>query len=77
MKAGFDGVHIHGAKRLSAGTSFAGSTNQRSDDYGGGIENRARLSLEVPDACIDVWGAARVGMASGARMEAMTGDSVV
>jgi 2,4-dienoyl-CoA reductase-like NADH-dependent reductase (Old Yellow Enzyme family) len=37
-------------------------SNHRTDEYGGSIENRARLMLEVADAVISVWGAKRVGM---------------
>jgi 2,4-dienoyl-CoA reductase-like NADH-dependent reductase (Old Yellow Enzyme family) len=37
-------------------------TNLRTDEYGGSLENRARLMLEITDACISVWGAGRVGM---------------
>src|SRR5262249_7160824 len=45
------------------------STNQRDDGYGGPLENRARLMLEVADACIAVWGADRVGMHLAPRMD--------
>jgi len=55
-------VHIHGANGYLLDQFLQDSTNQRSDAYGGPIENRARLMLEVADACIDVWGADRVGM---------------
>ena len=52
------------------------STNLRTDAYGGPIENRARLLLEVVDACIDVWGADRVGLHLAPRGDAHTmGDS--
>jgi 2,4-dienoyl-CoA reductase-like NADH-dependent reductase (Old Yellow Enzyme family) len=61
-KAGFDGVHIHGANGYLLDEFLQDSTNKRDDEYGGSIENRARLMLEVTDACIDVWGADRVGM---------------
>jgi 2,4-dienoyl-CoA reductase-like NADH-dependent reductase (Old Yellow Enzyme family) len=60
--AGFDGVEIHGANGYLLDQFLQDSTNTRTDNYGGSIENRARLMLEVTDACIDVWGAARVGM---------------
>jgi 2,4-dienoyl-CoA reductase-like NADH-dependent reductase (Old Yellow Enzyme family) len=60
--AGFDGVEIHGANGYLLDQFLQDSTNQRTDAYGGSIENRARLLLEVTDACIDVWGADRVGM---------------
>jgi len=62
QKAGFDGVEIHGANGYLLDQFLQDSTNQRTDAYGGSIENRARLMLEVTDACIDVWGADRVGM---------------
>jgi 2,4-dienoyl-CoA reductase-like NADH-dependent reductase (Old Yellow Enzyme family) len=61
-QAGFDGVEIHGANGYLLDQFLQDKTNQRSDNYGGPIENRARLMLEVTDACIDVWGANRVGM---------------
>jgi len=61
-KAGFDGVEIHGANGYLLDQFLQDSTNQRTDNYGGSIENRARLMLEVTDACIEVWGADRVGM---------------
>ena len=60
--AGFDGVEIHGANGYLLDQFLQDKTNRRDDDYGGSIENRARLMLEVTDACIDVWGAGRVGM---------------
>jgi 2,4-dienoyl-CoA reductase-like NADH-dependent reductase (Old Yellow Enzyme family) len=61
-KAGFDGVQIHGANGYLLDQFLQDSTNQRTDQYGGPIENRARLMLEVTDAVIEVWGADRVGM---------------
>ncbi|MFT9376422.1 alkene reductase [Komagataeibacter saccharivorans] len=60
--AGFDGVEIHGANGYLLDQFLQDSTNHRTDRYGGSIENRARLMLEVTDAAIDVWGADRVGM---------------
>ena len=61
-KAGFDGVEIHGANGYLLDQFLQDKSNQRSDSYGGPIENRARLMLEVTDACVEVWGAGRVGM---------------
>jgi 2,4-dienoyl-CoA reductase-like NADH-dependent reductase (Old Yellow Enzyme family) len=61
-KAGFDGVEVHGANGYLLDQFLQNSTNTRTDNYGGSIENRARLMLEVTDACIEVWGADRVGM---------------
>jgi 2,4-dienoyl-CoA reductase-like NADH-dependent reductase (Old Yellow Enzyme family) len=76
LKAGFDGVHIHGANGYLLDQFLQDSTNQRSDGYGGPIENRARLMLEVADACIAVWGADRVGMHLAPRMDSHDmGDS--
>lgn len=62
MAAGFDGVEIHGANGYLPDQFLQDKTNHRTDDYGGSIENRARLMLEVTDAAISVWGASRVGM---------------
>jgi 2,4-dienoyl-CoA reductase-like NADH-dependent reductase (Old Yellow Enzyme family) len=61
-KAGFDGVEVHGANGYLLDQFLQDKTNQRTDQYGGTVENRARLMLEVTDACIEVWGANRVGM---------------
>src|SRR5690606_1063635 len=60
--AGFDGVEIHGANGYLLDQFLQDGSNRRSDRYGGAIENRARLMLEVTDAVISVWGAGRVGM---------------
>lgn len=60
--AGFDGVEIHGANGYLLDQFLQDKTNKRTDAYGGSVENRARLLLEVTDACIEVWGASRVGM---------------
>ncbi len=61
-KAGFDGVEIHGANGYLLDQFLHDGANHRRDAYGGVIENRARLLLEVTDAVVKVWGAARVGM---------------
>jgi 2,4-dienoyl-CoA reductase-like NADH-dependent reductase (Old Yellow Enzyme family) len=60
--AGFDGVEIHGANGYLLDQFLQDGSNHRTDEYGGPIENRARLMLEVADAVISVWGAKRVGM---------------
>lgn len=60
--AGFDGVEVHGANGYLLDQFLQDSANRRTDRYGGSIENRARLMLEVIDAAISVWGAGRVGM---------------
>jgi len=68
--AGFDGVEIHGANGYLLDQFLQTSTNVRVDAYGGSIENRARLMLEITDACIAVWGAGRVGMHLAPRRDA-------
>ena len=68
--AGFDGVEIHGANGYLLDQFLQDSTNTRSDHYGGSIENRARLLLEVTDAVIEVWGAGRVGVHLSPRADA-------
>jgi 2,4-dienoyl-CoA reductase-like NADH-dependent reductase (Old Yellow Enzyme family) len=60
--AGFDGVEIHGANGYLLDQFLQDGTNKRTDRYGGPVENRARLMLDVTDAVVDVWGAGRVGM---------------
>jgi N-ethylmaleimide reductase len=60
-KAGFDGVELHGANGYLLDQFTRDGTNRRTDAYGGSVENRARLPLEVLDAVVDVWGPARVG----------------
>jgi len=75
-KAGFDGVEIHGANGYLLDQFLQDGSNQRTDHYGGSIENRARLMLEVTDAVISVWGAGRVGMHLAPRADAHSmGDS--
>ena len=60
--AGFDGVEVHGANGYLLDEFLRDGANKRSGPYGGSIENRARLMLEVVDAVISVWGADRVGL---------------
>lgn len=60
--AGFDGVEIHGANGYLLDQFLQDGSNRRTDRYGGSIENRARLMLEVTDAVVSVWGPGRVGM---------------
>jgi 2,4-dienoyl-CoA reductase-like NADH-dependent reductase (Old Yellow Enzyme family) len=61
-RAGFDGVEIHGANGYLLDQFLQDGSNKRTDAYGGPIEKRARLLLEVVDQCIEVWGASRVGL---------------
>lgn len=75
-KAGFDGVELHGANGYLLDQFLQDSTNKRTDQYGGSVENRARLMLEATDAVISVWGAGLVGMHLAPRGDAHTmGDS--
>lgn len=62
LKAGADGVEIHGASGYLLDQFLQDNCNQRTDAYGGSIENRARLLMEVTAAAIEVWGAERVGV---------------
>lgn len=75
-QAGFDGVEIHGANGYLLDQFLQDRTNKRTDIYGGSIENRARLLLEVADAVIPVFGAGRVGVHLAPRGDAHSmGDS--
>ncbi len=60
--AGFDGVEIHSANGYLLDQFLEDTTNRRTDAYGGEIENRARLLLEVMEAATGVWGGDRVGV---------------
>jgi 2,4-dienoyl-CoA reductase-like NADH-dependent reductase (Old Yellow Enzyme family) len=61
-EAGFDGVEIHGANGYLLDQFLQTNSNIRTDEYGGSIENRARLHIEVAEAASAVFGADRVGM---------------
>lgn len=61
-EAGFDGIEVHGANGYLLDQFLEDSTNCRTDEYGGPIENRARLLLEVVDAVCEVWDSDRVGV---------------
>lgn len=75
-RAGFDGVEVHGANGYLLDQFLQDGSNKRTDIYGGSIENRARLMLEVTDAVISVWGPSRVGMHLAPRGDAQSmGDS--
>jgi N-ethylmaleimide reductase len=62
LEAGFDGVEIHGANGYIIDQFLRDGSNQRTDVYGGPVENRARFLLEIVDAVVGVWGADRVGV---------------
>ena len=61
-QAGFDGVEIHSANNYLLEQFVRDTTNQRTDRYGGSIENRLRFPLEVVRAVKEVWGSQRVGV---------------
>ncbi len=74
--AGFDGVQLHGANGYLLDQFLQDGSNQRTDQYGGSIENRARLLLEATDAAISVFGADRVGVHLAPRADSHSmGDS--
>lgn len=74
--AGFDGVEIHAANGYLIDQFLQDSSNKRSDAYGGSVENRARLLLEITDAVLSVWDAGRVGVHLSPRGDAHDmGDS--
>jgi len=60
--SGFDGVEIHGANGYLIEQFLQSRSNLRTDQYGGGIQNRVRFLMEVTQAVIEVWGADRVGV---------------
>lgn len=62
LQAGFDGVEVHGANGYLLDQFLRDGANHRQDQYGGSVENRARLLLEVTQAVIEVWGSDRVGV---------------
>jgi len=62
LKAGFDGVEVHGANGYLIEQFLQSHTNLRTDQYGGSIPNRVRFLMEVTQAVVEVWGADRVGV---------------
>ena len=62
MDAGFDGVEVHGANGYLLEQFLRDSINDRSDDYGGSVANRARLMLEVMKAVVGATGGGRAGL---------------
>jgi 2,4-dienoyl-CoA reductase-like NADH-dependent reductase (Old Yellow Enzyme family) len=74
--AGFDGVEVHGANGYLLDQFLQDSTNKRTDEYGGPIQNRARLLMEVTDGVASVFGPEYVGVHLAPRMDAHDmGDS--
>jgi len=62
LAAGMDGIEIHAANGYLLDQFINSGTNRRTDRYGGTVENRTRLLMEVMDAVIPLWGADRVGV---------------
>lgn len=62
VRAGFDGVEIHGANGYLIDQFTQDTANKRTDDYGGSIENRARFALEVADAVVAAIGESKTGI---------------
>lgn len=60
--AGFDGVEIHSANGYLPAQFLEDGSNQRTDMYGGSLENRTRFLLEITDAAIKIWGTSRVSV---------------
>lgn len=62
QSADFDGVEIHAANGYLLDQFIESSTNRRSDMYGGSVENRTRLLLEIAEALSRIWGPDRIGV---------------
>ena len=62
MEAGFDGVELHAAFGYLPNQFLVESSNQRTDEYGGSVENRSRFVLEVMEAMVQAIGADKVGI---------------
>jgi NADPH2 dehydrogenase len=62
LGAGFDGVEIHAANGYLPDQFLQSNSNQRSDLYGGSVQNRLRFALEVTEAIVSAVGANRVGI---------------
>lgn len=62
QRAGMDGVEVHAANGYLLDQFLESGTNQRTDGYGGSVQNRARLLMEVVETACDVWGPERVGV---------------
>jgi len=61
-EAGFDGIEIHAQAGMLIPQFLSLATNQRTDVYGGNIENRARIVFEILDAIIEVWESTRIAI---------------
>ena len=65
MDAGFEGVELHAANGYLMDQFLQSGSNQRTDEYGGCVENRTRFLSEVVTALISVWGPGRVSVRIG------------
>ena len=65
MEAGFEGVELHAANGYFVDQFLQNGSNQRTDEYGGSVQNRARLLSEIVTALVAVWGSNRVGVRIG------------
>lgn len=61
-KAGFDGVEIHAANGYLIDQFLQNGTNQRQDDYGGSIENRTKLLIQITESVMQVWDKKQIGV---------------
>jgi N-ethylmaleimide reductase len=68
LDAGFDGVQLQAGYVYLFNQFLHATTNQRTDDYGGSIENRSRFLFEVLDAVLEVWPSQRIGVKTGPMM---------
>jgi NADPH2 dehydrogenase len=62
LRAGFDGVEIHAANGYLPDQFLQTNTNNRTDSYGGSVENRARFVLEITESVVKAVGANKVGI---------------
>jgi 2,4-dienoyl-CoA reductase-like NADH-dependent reductase (Old Yellow Enzyme family) len=79
IEAGFDGIEIHNANGYLLDQFVNSTTNKRTDEYGGSIENRTRFSLEVVDAIVNAIGAERtaIRLSPNGRVQGMLDESPV
>lgn len=68
LEAGFDGIQLQAGYVYLFNQFLHESTNQRTDEYGGPIENRSRFLFEVLDAVLEAWPSQRVGVKHGPMM---------
>jgi NADPH2 dehydrogenase len=61
IRAGFDGIELHGANGYLIDQFTQDTTNKRTDEYGGSVENRARFALEIIDSVSNAVGGSKVG----------------